>query len=71
MPLVDRQKLKEYWKLKGEALFRACKSVHHHTFNCINQPDAANSQVYYLSPKYNLTCFGHPHAHHQKLQQLQ
>jgi len=34
-------------------------------------PDAANSQVYYLSFKYSLTCFGHPHAQHQELQQLQ
>jgi hypothetical protein len=41
------------------------------TFNWINQPDAANSQVYYLSFKYSSTCFGHPHAHHQELQQLQ
>jgi hypothetical protein len=39
--------------------------------NWINQPDAANSQVYYLSFKYRSTCFGHPHAHHQELQQLQ
>ena len=43
----------------------------HHIFNWINQPDAANSQVYYLSFKYSSTCFGHPHAHNQKLQQLQ
>jgi hypothetical protein len=41
------------------------------SFNLINQPDAANSQVYYLSFKYSSTCFRHPHAHHQKLQQLQ
>jgi hypothetical protein len=33
--------------------------------NWINQPDAADSQVYYLSFKYSSTCFGHPHAHHQ------
>jgi hypothetical protein len=35
----------------------------------INQPDAANSQVYYeyLSFKYSSTCFNHPHAHHQEL----
>ena len=33
----------------------------------INQPDAAISQVYYLSFKYSSTCFGHPHAHHQEL----
>jgi hypothetical protein len=24
-----------------------------------------------LSFKYSSTCFGHPHAHHQELQQLQ
>ena len=41
--------------------FRVCKSVHHHTLNWINQPDAANFQVYYLSFKYSSTCFGHPH----------
>jgi hypothetical protein len=29
--------------------FRFCKSVHYYTFNWINQPDAANFQVYYLS----------------------
>jgi len=40
-------------------------------FNFINQQDAAASQVYYLSFKYSSTCFGHPHAHNQELQQLQ
>jgi len=40
-------------------------------FNWINQQDAKNSQVYYLSFKYSSTCFGHPRAHHQELQQLQ
>jgi len=40
-------------------------------FNWINQSDTATSQVYYLSFKYSSTCFGHPHAHHQELQQLQ
>jgi hypothetical protein len=29
------------------------------------------SQIYYFSFKYSSTCFGHPHAHHQELQQLQ
>jgi len=29
--------------------FRVCKSVHHHTFNWINQQDAATSQVYFSS----------------------
>ena len=33
----------------------------------MNQPDAANSQVYYLSFKYSSTCFEHPHTHHQEL----
>jgi len=47
--------------------FRVCQSVHHHTFNWINQPDAATSQIYYLSFKYSSTCFGHPYAHHQEL----
>jgi hypothetical protein len=39
--------------------------------NRINQQVAATSQVYYLSFKYSSTCFEHPHAHHQELQQLQ
>ena len=51
--------------------FRVCKSVHPHTFTWINQQDAATFQVYYLSFKCSSTCFGHPHAHHQELQQLQ
>jgi hypothetical protein len=38
-------------------MLQVCKSVHHHTFNWINQPDAANSQVYYLSFKYSSTFF--------------
>jgi len=49
---------------------RVCMSVYHHTFNWINKPDAANSQVYYLSFKYSSTCLGHSHTHHQELQQL-
>jgi hypothetical protein len=36
-------------------------------FKLINQPDASISQIYYLSFKYSSTCFGHPHAHHQEL----
>jgi hypothetical protein len=47
--------------------FRVCKSVHH-TFNWINQQDAATSQVCYSSFRYSSTCFGHSHAHHQELQ---
>jgi len=50
---------------------RISESVHHHTLNGINQQDAATSQVYYLLFKYSSTCFGHPHAHHRELQQLQ
>ena len=45
--------------------FRVSKYVPHHTFNWINQPDPSVFQVYYLSFKYSSTCFGHPHAHHQ------
>jgi hypothetical protein len=33
----------------------------------MNQTHAAISQVYYLSFKYSSTRFGHPHAHHQEL----
>ena len=33
----------------------------------MNQPDATVSQVYYLMFMYGSTCFGRPHAHHQKL----
>jgi hypothetical protein len=38
-------------------------------FKWINQPDATNSQVYYLTftRMYSSTCFGRPHAHHQEL----
>jgi hypothetical protein len=48
-------------------IFMVCQSVHHHTYTWINQPDAAISQVYYLSFKYNWICFGHPDAHYQEL----
>jgi hypothetical protein len=43
-------------------MFRVYKFVRHHTFNWINQQDAATFQVYYLSFGYSWTCFGHPHA---------
>jgi hypothetical protein len=33
----------------------------------MNQLDATISQVYYLTFMYSSTCFGHPHAHHQEL----
>ena len=67
----NKQTNKQTNKINGLYNFRVCKSVHHHTFKWINQLDAAISQVYYLSFKYSSTCFGHPHAHHQELQQLQ
>jgi len=54
-------------KVKLYPGFRVYKSVHHHTFNLINQPDATTSQVYYLSFKHSSKCFGHHHAHHQEL----
>ena len=41
-----------------------CVIVHS---NESTKPDAAVSQVYCLSFKYSSTCFGHPHAHHQEL----
>ena len=42
--------------------FRVSKSVNHYTFNWINPPDAATSQVYYLSfnplnPELNPICY--------------
>jgi hypothetical protein len=37
------------------------------TFKWINQPDAAISQVCYMSFKYRSTRFGYPHSHHQEL----
>jgi hypothetical protein len=36
-------------------------------FKYINQPDATISRVYYLTFMYSSTCFRHPHAHHQEL----
>jgi hypothetical protein len=36
-------------------------------FKYINQLDATTSQVYHLTFIYSSTCFGRPHAHHQKL----
>ena len=49
------------WEWADETLdtfkFRGCKSVQHHTFNWINQRDAATSQVYYLSLIIQLDAF--------------
>ena len=47
---------------KDSSQFRVCRSVHHHTFKWINQPDAAISQVYFLSfnplnPELNPICY--------------
>jgi hypothetical protein len=33
----------------------------------MNKLDATISQVYYSTFMYGSTCFGHPHAHHQEL----
>jgi len=33
----------------------------------VNQLDATISQVYYLTFMYSSTCLGHPHAHHQEI----
>jgi hypothetical protein len=48
-------------------LFKVCKSVHHHTIQINHRLDAIISPVYYLTFIYSSTCFGRPHAHHQKL----
>jgi len=64
-------KTEHYKQTSLPANFKECSQHLQSIFNWINQPDAANSQVYYLSFKYSSTCFGHPHAHHQELQQLQ
>jgi hypothetical protein len=48
--------------LFGIYKFRFCKSMHHHTFKQINQPDTSVSEIYCSSFKYSLTCFGHPLA---------
>ena len=47
--------------------FKVCKSEHQHTIQINHQPDATISPVYYLTLIYSSTCFGHPHAHHQEL----
>jgi hypothetical protein len=39
--------------------------------SAVGRDRAGRPEVYYLSFKYSSTCFGHPHAHHQELQQLQ
>ena len=69
MQVNDIMNMGETWRPSSihTLSFRVCKSVHHHPFKWTNQPDAAISQVYYLSFKHSSTCFGHPHAHHQEL----
>jgi hypothetical protein len=58
-----------FWNCVYE--FRACKSVHHHNFNWINQPNAEISQIYYLSFKYSSTCFWASSCPSSGAQQLQ
>jgi len=41
--------------------------VHHHTIQINHQLDATISPVFYLTFIYGSTCFGHPHTHHQEL----
>jgi hypothetical protein len=41
--------------------------MHHHTIKINHQLDAKISPVYYLTFIYSWTCFRHPHAHHQEL----
>jgi hypothetical protein len=60
-------KFSSYVKLKIKAAMLPVKAATKNPFKRINKPDAANSQVYYLSFKYSSTCFGHPDAHHQEL----
>jgi hypothetical protein len=54
-------------ELKLNACFKVCKSVHHHTIQINHLLDATVSPVYYLTFIYSSTCFGHPHDHHQEL----
>ena len=67
MTIVRQHKQIYTYSCTDDFEFRVCKSMHHHTFNWINQQDAATSQVYYLF-RYSSTCLGHPRAHHQELQ---
>ena len=41
--------------------------MHHHTIQTNHQLDATISPVFYLTFIYSSTCFEHPHAHHQEL----
>ena len=43
------------------------KSVHQHTIQINHKLDATISPVFYLTFIYSSTCFGHPHSHHQEL----
>ena len=47
--------------------FNVCKSVHHHTIQINNQPDATIFQFIILTFIYSSTCFGRFPAHHQEL----
>jgi hypothetical protein len=44
-----------------------CKSVHHHTIQINDQPDAKIFQFIILTFVYSSTCFGLFPAHHQEL----
>jgi hypothetical protein len=45
-------------------------NVHNRSTETTNQMQQL-LKFYYWSFRYSLTCFGHPHAHHQELHQLQ
>ena len=71
VPTFSLIRVNSFFFCARHVLFRVCKSVHHYTLNWINQQDPATSQVYYLSFRYSSTRFGHLHAHHQELEQMQ
>jgi hypothetical protein len=49
------------------AMFKICKSVHHHTIRIYCQPNATILQFIILTFIYSSTCFGRFPAHHQEL----
>jgi hypothetical protein len=69
------QEIYLHWILQGKMWTAVVRgkggSTIQHTFKWIKQPDAAISQVYYLSFRYSSTCFGYHNAQHQEPQQLQ
>jgi hypothetical protein len=56
-----------YPEKQYDYLVLQCKPTICTPFKLINKLNAAISQVYCLSFKYSSTCFGHPHVHHQEV----